>query len=68
VKTYHVFLRYSHNHFAESGRFPERYSAPDDALVYDRTSHRWFTMDKCPFHIDSVPKEIRAMALLLGIA
>lgn len=68
MKNYHAFDLHSHSYTGEFTMFPKRYSLPEHTLVYSRPSKGWFTMDQCPFHIDSVPKETRAMALLLGIA
>jgi hypothetical protein len=73
VNRYQVFL--NNEHVGDLGRFPERPAWHALCVVYDTDVHRrnfnkegWWLMDKTPLHIDSVPKETRAMALLLGIA
>lgn len=54
-------------HIGEIDDFPWN-SMPTDDLIYDRRDKSWYTMDMCPLHIDSVPKETRFMLLLLALA
>lgn len=45
-----------------------RNSFPTDDLIYDRRDRSWYTMDGCPLHIASIPKEARLMLLILGLS